>query len=67
LASTARREKRGKAAGRGEICGGAGSTERRDEEEERKGREEADRWGRGVSERKEKKKREREAGRHGES
>jgi hypothetical protein len=57
LVSSARREKRGKAAGRGEICGGAGSAGRRGEEEEKEGgRGEADRWGRGVSESKEKKK-----------
>jgi hypothetical protein len=38
LASSARREKRGEAAGRGEICGGAGSAGRRGEEE-KEGRE----------------------------
>jgi hypothetical protein len=67
LASTARREKRGKAAGRGVICGGTESARRRGEEEEKEGGRERLTGGVAVPARAKKRKREREAGRRGES
>jgi hypothetical protein len=66
LASSARREKRGKAAGRGEICGGAGSAGRRGEEEEKEGGRERLTGGVAVSARAKKRKRERDGPARGE-
>jgi hypothetical protein len=56
LVDSSGEERKGKAAGHGEICGGAGLGEAEEGEEERKGDGgETDRWGRLVSETKEKK------------
>jgi hypothetical protein len=62
LAGSGEEERKGKAAGRGGICGGAGPGEAEGEEERKATGGEDDRWGRFVSKTREKKKRSRERG-----